>query len=211
MARCRYRSAIASAIVGSMRIALTTGVPSGFHLFALLVPTVVFILGVGTQIRSGDARGEDIWLVLGMNRLRRAYLELAPELEPYSMTGHYDDMIGVAQTSMAGVIHADARRGRVTHGRILPVPRWWSASSTPRWPACSPPSSPRPSRGQSGSRTRSCWPPSLFGRSLASSDRGDLASLARYRTSHDGRAACVTGPASARANPGQRRGSGLTG
>jgi hypothetical protein len=34
---------------------------------------------------------EDFGLVIGMNRLRHAYLELAPELEPYFVTGHHDD------------------------------------------------------------------------------------------------------------------------
>jgi hypothetical protein len=33
-----------------------------------------------------------------MNRLRHAYLELAPELEPYFVTGHYDDLAGMTQS-----------------------------------------------------------------------------------------------------------------
>jgi hypothetical protein len=33
-----------------------------------------------------------------MNRLRHAYLELAPELKPYFTSGHHDDLIGVMQS-----------------------------------------------------------------------------------------------------------------
>jgi hypothetical protein len=34
--------------------------------------------------------------VLAMNRLRRAYLTIAPGLEPYFTTGHHDDERGLA-------------------------------------------------------------------------------------------------------------------
>ena len=33
-----------------------------------------------------------------MNRLRHAYLEIAPELEPYFVTGHHDDRQGLYET-----------------------------------------------------------------------------------------------------------------
>jgi hypothetical protein len=34
-----------------------------------------------------------------MNRIRAAYLELAPELEPYFITGHHDDEKGLMVTT----------------------------------------------------------------------------------------------------------------
>jgi hypothetical protein len=49
------------------------------------------LIGVGTYIRLVDARIEDFWLLSGGNRLRHAYLEIAPEYEPYFVTGHHDD------------------------------------------------------------------------------------------------------------------------
>jgi hypothetical protein len=33
-----------------------------------------------------------------MNRVRHAYLEIAPELEPYFVTGHHDDQQGLYET-----------------------------------------------------------------------------------------------------------------
>ena len=42
-------------------------------------------------------------MVLAMNRLRNAYLTMAPGLEPYFSTGHHDDERGLAATYlMAG-------------------------------------------------------------------------------------------------------------
>jgi hypothetical protein len=44
-----------------------------------------------------------------MNRLRHAYLELAPELEPYFVASHHDDAPGMLQTysfrSRVGITH----------------------------------------------------------------------------------------------------------
>jgi hypothetical protein len=39
---------------------------------------------------------EEIEVMLAMNRLRHAYLEIAPGLEPYFTTGHHDDAPGLA-------------------------------------------------------------------------------------------------------------------
>ena len=41
------------------------------------------------------ATSEDIRFLQGMNRLRHAYHETVPGLEPYFITGHYDDVLGI--------------------------------------------------------------------------------------------------------------------
>ena len=79
-------------------VAQATAFGSGFRLFAILVLPVVLLVGVATFLRLGDANTDDFGLALGMNRLRHAYLELAPELEPYFVTGHHDDMAGLTQS-----------------------------------------------------------------------------------------------------------------
>jgi hypothetical protein len=47
--------------------------------------------------------------VIGMKRLRHAYLELAPELEPYFVASHHDDVPGILQPysfrSRVGLTH----------------------------------------------------------------------------------------------------------
>jgi hypothetical protein len=61
----------------------------------------VYFLGVVTVARLSQVNAEDARWVQGMNRIRHAYLELAPELEPYFVTSPYDDRAGVLQSSMA--------------------------------------------------------------------------------------------------------------
>lgn len=93
-----FLTVVSAATVALALMAQATGFDKNFRLFALLVLPVVLFIGLATQIRVGDARGEDAWLVMGMNRLRHAYLELAPDLEPFFITGHHDDLPGLMQT-----------------------------------------------------------------------------------------------------------------
>jgi hypothetical protein len=93
-----FITVLSAAVVALALVAQATAFGSGFRLFALLVLPVVLLVGVATFLRLGDANTDDLGLVLGMNRLRHAYLELAPELEPYFVTGHHDDMAGLTQS-----------------------------------------------------------------------------------------------------------------
>ena len=45
--------------------------------------------------RVATTTSEDIRFLQGMNRLRHAYHETVPGLEPYFITGHYDDVLGI--------------------------------------------------------------------------------------------------------------------
>ena len=49
--------------------------------FALVLLPVVYFLGLATVVRLAQVNFEDARWVQGMNRVRHAYLELAPELE----------------------------------------------------------------------------------------------------------------------------------
>lgn len=89
---------LSASIVSLALVAQATGFGANFRVFALLVLTVTLLLGIGTIIRLGDAMTEDIWLLMSMNRLRHAYLDLAPDLEPYFTTGHHDDIAGIMRS-----------------------------------------------------------------------------------------------------------------
>jgi hypothetical protein len=93
-----FLTVVSAAVVALALVAQATDFGPNFRAFALLILPVVLLLGIGTFIRLGDARGEDVWHIVGMNRLRHAYLEMAPDLEPYFITSHYDDIAGVMQT-----------------------------------------------------------------------------------------------------------------
>jgi hypothetical protein len=93
-----FLTVLSAAVVALALVAQATDFGGGFRAFALLVLPVVLLLGWATHLRLGDARAEDVWLVAGMNRLRHAYLELAPELGPYFVAAHHDDEAGLMQT-----------------------------------------------------------------------------------------------------------------
>jgi hypothetical protein len=55
---------------------------------ALLLIAVVLFIGLTTFVRSVAVNYEDARWIMGMNRLRQAYLKIVPELEPFFITAH---------------------------------------------------------------------------------------------------------------------------
>jgi hypothetical protein len=104
-----YLTVLSATVIALSLVANATGFGPDFRMFALLILPVVLLVGVGTYFRLIEADIEDAWLVIGMNRLRHAYLELAPELEQYFIASHHDDEPGLLQTysyrSRVGVTH----------------------------------------------------------------------------------------------------------
>lgn len=106
-----FLTVLSATVVALALVAQATDFGSWFSVFALLLLPVVLLLGVGTQIRLGGARREDVWLVQGMNRLRHGYLDLAPDLAPYFVTDHHDDL--------AGVLHSSFEDPRLSPGLLV--------------------------------------------------------------------------------------------
>ena len=90
---------VLSASVVALALVAQTGSDRDFTLFSLVLLPVVLLLGVATFFRLGAINQEDERLLVGMNRLRRGYLDIAPDLEPYFVTGSYDDAAGLARTA----------------------------------------------------------------------------------------------------------------
>jgi len=75
---------MSSAVVVALAlVAQATDFDARFRLFAVLLLPVLLVLGLATFIHLGDANRFDVGLVIDMSRLRRAYLEMSPELQPY--------------------------------------------------------------------------------------------------------------------------------
>jgi len=55
-------------------------------------------IGMAAVGRLLDASGEELQCVRGMNRIRHAYREMVPGLEPYFVSGFHDDARGVLAT-----------------------------------------------------------------------------------------------------------------
>jgi hypothetical protein len=69
-----------------------------FFVAAILLLAIVFFVGMATIARIGHLNAEDAHWLMGMNRIRHAYLDMHPELSEYFITGQHDDMRGVFTT-----------------------------------------------------------------------------------------------------------------
>ncbi|MGH3077970.1 MAG: hypothetical protein ACRDPZ_07270 [Gaiellaceae bacterium] len=96
-----YVAALTGSVVALALVAQATDFGTGFVAFALVLLPVVYFLGLVTIVRLSQVNREDALWVQGMNRIRHAYLELAPELQPYFVTSRYDDDDGILLTSVA--------------------------------------------------------------------------------------------------------------
>jgi hypothetical protein len=69
-----------------------------FISIAILMLSVVLFAGIATISRLMALNRDDHRWVIGMNRLRHAYLEMHPELRPHFVASPYDDLPGALQT-----------------------------------------------------------------------------------------------------------------
>jgi hypothetical protein len=69
---------VSASILSLALIGQATRFDRRFLTFALVLVGVVILVGLPTQVRLGNAAVEDRAHVIGMNRLRAAYLELDP-------------------------------------------------------------------------------------------------------------------------------------
>jgi hypothetical protein len=96
-----FVAALGASVVALALVAQATEFGSGFVAFALVLLPVVYFLGLATFVRLAQVNLEDATWTQGMNRIRNAYLQVAPELEPYFVTSRYDDDLGILQSSVA--------------------------------------------------------------------------------------------------------------
>jgi hypothetical protein len=89
---------VSASIVSLALIGQATRFDRRFITVALVLLGMVVMVGLLTQVRLGYAAVEDRAHVIGMNRLRAAYLELDPGIERYLVTSAHDDDDGIWQT-----------------------------------------------------------------------------------------------------------------
>jgi hypothetical protein len=99
-----FLSTLSFALVALALVGQATGFGEEFRVFALIVLPVVLFLGIATSLRMDSANHHDVQCVIGMNRIRAGYLEIAPDLERFFVMGTSDDMEGITRT-MAVVPH----------------------------------------------------------------------------------------------------------
>lgn len=110
-----FLTLLSGAVVALALVAQATSFGEGFVLFALLILPVVLFVGLATYVRLVEVNNEDFVWVLGMNRLRRAYLELDPDLARHLVTGVTEDRAGIMRTYGA---HGAPEGGNLLHGFV---------------------------------------------------------------------------------------------
>jgi hypothetical protein len=95
-----FLTVLSASIIALALLADVTGFGPQTTTLALVLLPVVLLLGIATYVRLVQINTEEFQLVLAMNRLRHAYLRIAPALEPYFTTGHHDDERGLVTTYM---------------------------------------------------------------------------------------------------------------
>jgi hypothetical protein len=107
-----FLTVLSASIIALALLADATGFGEQTTTLALVLLPIVFFLGIAAYARLVQINTEEFELVLAMNRLRHAYLQLEPGLERYLTTGHRDDEQGVIATYM---LDGPSRRWLLVH------------------------------------------------------------------------------------------------
>jgi hypothetical protein len=97
---------VALGFLASAMVSPGSGFGPDFLILATVLLGLDLFVGLATLGRITGASVEELRAVQGMNRLRHAYLEMAPSLEPYISTSRHDDL-----TSVLAVYGPTAARG----------------------------------------------------------------------------------------------------
>ena len=99
-----FLNTLSAAAVALALVFNAAGTGRTFTAFALVIFPIVLFLGITTYVRLVRINLNDSYLVAATNRLRRAYVEMAPEIEPYLTSGTHDDMRGLYQSILLGQV-----------------------------------------------------------------------------------------------------------
>lgn len=111
MSRISIHLTVASAgLVVLALVAQGVGFGTAFDVLSIGLASAVLVLGTLTGFRVHNASVDDAALLLGMNRIRAAYLDIDPGLAPYFVTSWHDDPAGLMRTYLMG-----APRHMVSH------------------------------------------------------------------------------------------------
>jgi hypothetical protein len=93
---------LGASLVALGLVAGATGFTSDLAIVASVVLATDLFLGLATLGRILDAGGEEMATVVGMNRIRHAYREMVPGIEPYFSTPFHDDANSVLSVYGSG-------------------------------------------------------------------------------------------------------------
>ena len=109
-----FLSILSGALIALALVAQADHFGAIFISIAIPLLALVMFAGLITVSRLTALNGDDYRWVVGMNRLRHAYVDLHPELEQYLITSPHDDLPGALQTLGIDVT-AGRRLGSIFH------------------------------------------------------------------------------------------------
>ncbi len=86
---------LSTTLFGLGLVATATGFTDPFLIVAAVILSVDLFVGLASLGRMGATSQEDMRYLQGMGRLRHAYLQMVPGLEPYFTSAHHDDAASV--------------------------------------------------------------------------------------------------------------------
>ena len=105
-----HLTVLSASLVVLALVAQVNGFGQAFRVLAIGLAAAALVLGTLTGLRVHNASADDAAILLGMNRLRNAYVAMDPGVEPYLVTSRYDDAAGLMASYLMG-----ARRSRLSH------------------------------------------------------------------------------------------------
>lgn len=93
-----FLATLSGSMVALALVAQSSEFGTAFRAFALVILPVVLFVGMTTVARLGASNYLDAICIIGMNRIRHAYLEIAPDLGPLFVLGTHDDASGVMKS-----------------------------------------------------------------------------------------------------------------
>jgi hypothetical protein len=93
-----FLTLVSASIVSLALIGQATDFDGRFDVFAIVLFSILLLVGTLTLLRVFNGSEEDLAYVIGMNRLRAAYAELDPGIDRYFVASKHDDDRGIGQT-----------------------------------------------------------------------------------------------------------------
>src|SRR5262245_9434573 len=93
-----FLTLVSASIVGLALIGQATDFDDRFDAFAIVLFSILLVVGTLTLLRVSNGGEEDLAYVIGMNRLRAAYTSMDAGIGKYFVASPHDDERGIGQT-----------------------------------------------------------------------------------------------------------------
>ena len=91
-----------AALVVLALVVQASGFGTAFDIMSIGLAAAILLLGTLTGVRVHNASTDDAMMILGMNRLRAAYIDMDPSIAAHLVTSWHDDMAGISRTYAMG-------------------------------------------------------------------------------------------------------------